>query len=222
MRHAQLEHLVHRLRRGHAFHHRIHRLIEQRHQHAVRHESRRIVHFHWCLLQLLRQRLHRRIGLVRSRQPANHLNQLHHRHRIEEVHPDHLVRTLGHRRQLRDRDRRRIRRQNHLRPAEVVQVAEELRLDLDALARRLDHEVAPRQPHPIHRRRNARHSAASRASAVIFSFATSRSRFLRDGLYAAIEKPLVHIHQHDVITRLAQTHAQSRCPWCPRRSHPHF
>ncbi len=28
----------------------------------------------------------------------------------------------------------------------------------NALARRLNHEVAPRQPHPVHRRRNARHS----------------------------------------------------------------
>ncbi len=34
---------------------------------------------------------HRLVGLLRGRQPADHLDQLHHRHRIEEVHPDDVV-----------------------------------------------------------------------------------------------------------------------------------
>ncbi len=64
-------------------------------------------------------------------------------------------------------------------PAHRVQVAKELRLDLEALARRLDDEVAIGQRCGRSTVAVMRASAASRGSAVIFALATSRSRFLR-------------------------------------------
>ena len=46
------------------------------------------------LVQLLREREDRVEGGLRGLQAANDLDQLHHRHRIEEVHADHLLGAL--------------------------------------------------------------------------------------------------------------------------------
>src|ERR1700722_4171147 len=52
MIHPQLHHRVHRFRSRHSLHHRKRRLIDQRHQHAVRNKPRRVVHRYRLLLQL--------------------------------------------------------------------------------------------------------------------------------------------------------------------------
>jgi hypothetical protein len=44
-------------------------------------------------------------GRVVGLQAADHLDQRHHRHRVEEVHADEALRVLRRRGELRDRDR---------------------------------------------------------------------------------------------------------------------
>jgi hypothetical protein len=95
MRHTQLENFIHRFRSSYALHHGVHRLIQQRHQHAVGDKSRGIVHFDWGLLKLRRQVPNDGEGCIRSRQPSNHFHQFHDWDRVEEVHTDHFVRPLG-------------------------------------------------------------------------------------------------------------------------------
>ena len=54
----------------------------------------------------------RRRGLVGRLHGADHLDELEHRHGVEEVHADHALRSVRHRRERRDRDRRRVGRED--------------------------------------------------------------------------------------------------------------
>src|SRR6266516_4178601 len=64
MVHAELHDLIDRLRRRHAFVDTEDRFIDHRHQHAIRHESRRVVHLNRRLTQLLRDLNHFRGRLM--------------------------------------------------------------------------------------------------------------------------------------------------------------
>ena len=85
------------------------------------------------LPELARELDDRRRGLVRRRRRADHLDQRHHGHGVEEVHADHPVGPAGHRRERRDRDRRRVRREDRLRGQHL---------------RRPAGRSPPSQPHP--------------------------------------------------------------------------
>ena len=73
------------------------------------------------------------------------LDQLHHRHRREEVQPDHSVGAFGPRRQLGDRDRRRVGGQEARVRQLAVQPLEQLALRSRVLGDRLDHGLRPGQ-----------------------------------------------------------------------------
>ena len=83
----------------------------------------------------------RRVG---GRDAPDHLDERHDRHRIHEVHPDEAVRAPGRRGQARDRDRRRVGGEDRVRPADPVELAEELLLDGLVLDDGLDDDVGAR------------------------------------------------------------------------------
>ena len=72
---------------------------------------------------------------------ADQLDQLLHRRRVEEVHADDLAGAPGAHRQLGDRQRRGVGREDRVGPADLVQLGEHLGLELQALRDRLDHQV---------------------------------------------------------------------------------
>jgi len=79
--------------------------------------------------------------VVRGRDGVNHLDELHDLGRIEEVHAHDVLRSLGHRGALDDRQRGGGRRQDDARLADLVEVLEQCLLDLEVLHDSLDHEV---------------------------------------------------------------------------------
>ena len=76
---------------------------------------------------------------------ADHLEQRHQRRRVEEVHPDDVLRPRGRAGKRGHRNRRRIRGQHHVVAAHQRQGTEQVALQVGALGRRLDHELARRQ-----------------------------------------------------------------------------
>ena len=78
-------------------------------------------------------------------QAVDHFDDLHQRHRIEEVKARDAFRTRAARRNRGDRQRRRIRRQNAALADHRFEVAKEFALDLELFDDRLDHDVAIRQ-----------------------------------------------------------------------------
>ena len=63
------------------------RFVEHRHQHAVDDKARRVVGVHDPLAQPLRIAFHRRHCRIGGGEPADELDQPHHRHGIEKMHP---------------------------------------------------------------------------------------------------------------------------------------
>ena len=72
------------------------------------------------------------------------LDQLHDRRRVEEVHADDLVGPVRGDRDLGDRQRRRVGRQDRLRLADLVQLGEDLLLQVEMLGHGLDDQVDAR------------------------------------------------------------------------------
>ena len=83
-------------------------------------------------------RLRRLLGRVL---PLDHLDQPHHRGRIEEVEADHLVGTRRSRADLRDRQCRGVGSEDRVARRHLVDLREHRLLDLHPLGHRLDHEV---------------------------------------------------------------------------------
>ena len=71
------------------------------------------------------------------------LDQVLHRHRVEEVEPEHVLGTAGRHRELHDRDRRRVRRQDRVVVAfeDLVDVREQIELLVERLDDGLDDEL---------------------------------------------------------------------------------
>ena len=115
----------------------------------------------------------RRGRLVGRLHGADHLDELQHRHRVEEVHADHVLGPLRHRGERRDRDRRRVRREDR-----VVRAARRPRG-----GRRPPSSRASSTTASINRSASTRSSTgvtrASTSSAGAPPFSASRSRLLR-------------------------------------------
>jgi hypothetical protein len=111
-------------------------------EHAVDDEAGRVPHLHRVLADFLRQRFDRGGGFLRGLQAADQLDQGHHGHRVEEMHPDHLLRTLRRGGESRDRDGGRIGGDHRLRRRQFVELAEDLEFQIEILGRRFDDEVA--------------------------------------------------------------------------------
>ena len=84
-------------------------------------------------------RLERRLAGV---QAGRELDQLHELCRQAEVHADHPVLPAAARRDLGDRERRGVRREDRFFRTHLVQRSEQLLLDREVLEHRLDHEIA--------------------------------------------------------------------------------
>ena len=143
VRHAEFHDRVHGLRRGHALHDRIDRLIDHRQEDAVGHESGVVVHFHGRLAELRGDLQGAAGGGVAGGVPADHLDQLHDGHRIHEVHPDDLPGPAGLRSDLGDRNGARIRGQNGLGSGDAVQLLEDLELERRVFRGGLNHQIHP-------------------------------------------------------------------------------
>ena len=81
------------------------------------------------LAEILRELDDRARRLVGGLEAADHLDELQHGHRIEEVHADHALRPRRDRAERGDRDRRRVRREHRARRQHLVRAAEDLFLD---------------------------------------------------------------------------------------------
>ena len=80
-------------------------------------------------------------GRVARRVRPDDFDERHEHRRVEEMHPDDLLRSLRGVCHLRDRQRGRVRREDRLRRRRVVEFPENLPLQLRVLEDRLDHEV---------------------------------------------------------------------------------
>src|SRR5260370_9150632 len=121
MVHTQLHDLIYRFRCADTFLHAKDRLIDHRHQHSVRHEARGVVDLDRRLAQLLRDLNHFRGRLIRCLKSAHDLDERHHRDGVHEMHADDLGRPLGLRRDLCDRNRGRVRREDRAWRSEPIE-----------------------------------------------------------------------------------------------------
>ena len=193
VRHSKLEHLVHGFRCRNAFHNRVNRFVNERHEDSIRDETGSIVHLDGSLLELQRELLDRRVRFIAGGNATDDLDQFHHRNRIEKVHADDLVRPLGNRRQLGDRNRRSIRGENNLGPANLVEVAENFRFDVELFRGRFDDKIGLRE---ILAAERATNPAESRrlllgSDLVLCDFPVE---VFRNRVETAIEKPLLYLH----------------------------
>ena len=138
----------------------------------------RVLHVDRQLAELLGEVAHRRERAVGGAQPAHHLDQLHRRHRVEEVHADEVAGAAHQRGQPRDRQARGVGGDDAVLADDLVEPLEDLALDLEILGRRLEHDVAALQLLERHDAADALHHASACASVSLF-FATSFSTDLR-------------------------------------------
>ena len=184
----------------------------------LRHKPRRVVHLHRRLAQLQRQRVHALEGRIARLQPANHLDQTHHRHRIEEVHPDHAVRPSRPRRQLGDRDRRRIRRQDRVRHRATHRARERSPASpRDARSPPPPPACSPSEP-AARRAGFTRLKIDSTSAGSTLPFAASRSRFVRIVASPRSSAALIHLVQRRPRTR-ARHHMGDPVAHRPRAHH---
>ena len=117
-------------------------VVEERDQDAVDDEARRVVAADRRLPDPLAERERRLERLVGSQLGANDLDERHQRRRVEEVHADDPLGPCRRGGDLGDGERRGVRREHGVGPADPVELGEELALRLQLLDDRLDHEVA--------------------------------------------------------------------------------
>src|ERR1041384_28953 len=160
MIHAELHDLIDRLRGGDTFVYTEDRFVDHRHQHAVRHESGRIVDHDGRLPQRFCDLDGSFHGLVRRLWSTYYLDEFHDRHGIHEMHADV---SIGPPRLLGDfgvRERRSVGCKDRTFGGEPIQLLKDVELDVRILGRRL-HEDS-RTLHAIERR--ARLDARKRPS----------------------------------------------------------
>src|SRR5258706_506138 len=139
--HAERHHLIDRLRRRDALVHAEDRFVDHRHQHAIGHESRGIVHFDRSLSQRLDDFYGSFYGVVRGLWSTYDLDEFHDGHRIHEVHPDDPLGPLGQLGDFGDRYRRGVGREDRAFRRQAVQVLEDVELDLRIFRRGFDDEI---------------------------------------------------------------------------------
>ncbi len=141
VRHPELHHGVDGLGRRHPLHHAEDGLVDHRHQDAIGDESGIVVHLDRDLAQRPRRLHDRGRGGVAGGVSPNHLDQLHHRDGVHEVHPDHLLGPPGARRDLGDGDRAGVGREDRAGRGDAIELLEDRELHRRVLARRLYNEV---------------------------------------------------------------------------------
>ncbi len=118
------------------------RFVDHRHQDAIGDEAGVVGCFDCRLVEPHAQLGGHQHRIRRRRLAANQLHQRHQRHRVHEVHAQDAVGTVGSRAERRDRDRRRVRGQDHVGPRQLIEPREERLLRLAILEDGLDDVVA--------------------------------------------------------------------------------
>ena len=140
------------------------RVIVKRDQEVIEDKTRTILRSHWLLPEGLAQGP----GLLESRlagvDSGRHFNQLHELCGQAEVHANEAIRTPRPPRDLGDRNRRCIAREDRVLPTDRVQLAEQIVLDLKTLEHGLDHEVTIGEICQLRRTRPLRHDRGKRIS----------------------------------------------------------
>ena len=127
--------------RANALIERVHRLVDHRQQDAVDHESREVLRHRDGLAERLDELPGAAEGHVLGGDAADHLDELHHRHRVHEVQADEALRPVGGGGKPRDGDRRGVGGDDGVRLEERTERHEDLALDRLVLGRGLDHEI---------------------------------------------------------------------------------
>ena len=117
-------------------------VVQERDQDAVDDEAGGVVAADRMLAELLAERVGRLEGLVGGALGADDLHERHQRRRVEEVHADDALGRRDRAGDLRDRERRRVRREDGVGATDAFQLREQLPLGLELLDDRLDHDVA--------------------------------------------------------------------------------
>jgi hypothetical protein len=107
-------------------------------------EARRRARVHRRLAPALGELEDRRRRLRVGREAGDDLDELHQRHRIEEVHADEAARQAQLLGERGDRDRRRVRHEDRPRADDLLEVAKESALGVEALDDRLDDDAGLR------------------------------------------------------------------------------
>ena len=120
---------------------------------------------------------------------------------------------------LRNRNRRSIRRQNHFRTANLIEVAKDFRLDFKFLRGRFNHEIAAREIAALEHGFDPFQSGGL-VSRGDFAFGQLAVEVLADGFEAAIQKSLLHIAQRHAISA-ARKHVGDAVAHGSRADHSH-
>src|SRR6266550_3459657 len=140
MTHAELHHLIDRLRRRDALVHAEDRFVDHRHQHAVRDEPRRVIHLDCSLSQRLYDFYGSFYGVVRRLWSTYYLDEFHERDRIHEMHADDAGRVVGVLGELPDGNRGGVAGQYRLGRRKAAKGGKDLELDVRVLGHRLNHD----------------------------------------------------------------------------------
>ncbi|MDT4846273.1 hypothetical protein FQZ97_802890 [compost metagenome] len=131
---------------------------------------------------------------------ADQFHQRHHRHRVEEVHADEAVGARGGGGQLRDRDRRGVRRDDHLGAHQLVHLLEDLELERVVLGGGLDDELRALQVVVVGRALDQRQRGGLLLGRELFLL-DQAVEAARDGGDALVDGGLGHVDHHHVDAR---------------------
>src|SRR5438477_1566840 len=95
MVHAELHHLIDPCGSCDSILHAEDRLVDHGHEHTIRDEARRVIHFDWSLPQVPYDFHGLLDGVARRLLSSYYLDEFHHGHRIHEMHADDFVRPVG-------------------------------------------------------------------------------------------------------------------------------
>ncbi len=126
---------------GQAFLEHQDRLVDHRHQDAVDHKTRAVAGGDRGLAQALGHIHGQGVGRVAGLQPADHLDQAHHRHRVEEVQADEPLGRADAGCQLGDRQRRGVGGDHALGADLGGDLLQHLELEVEVLGGGFDHQL---------------------------------------------------------------------------------
>ncbi len=147
--------------------------------------------------ELLREGVDGVEGLLRSLQATDDLDELHDRYRVEEVHADDLVRTLGLRGELCDGDGAGVGGEDRVGWEDAVEVAEDLRFDGELFGRGFDGQVAAAEGFKV----EGGGDSGSGGCGFLFGefrFGCLAGEIFLDGGEAAVEEWLLEVVEDDI------------------------
>ena len=162
-------------------------------------EARAVLGADRVLAELAREGLgaldHGGVGVERD----HHLDQLHHRHGREEVQAEHALRVVGPGGELGDRDRGRVRGEDHVLAEPAVKRLEDLPLERRVLDHGLDHELGVAERVRVGRPLDALHERGRLLVGQLAAADRPRNRGL-DSPARALERRRVGLVQLDLDT----------------------